>query len=230
MPTGQVIVTNALISLGIVTQGGAPNASDSQDGINELNDMWSGWSVDDGLIFSLLPQIIVAPTSAAGTAMTAGVSRLYSAEYVNAAGRWKLRIVGSEEYRGHTDLAALALAAEELYWDSNFGSGAGTVFIWPVVAAGNVELQTGAPFTTWTLSANYVLPPGYQDAINYGLALRMISRFGEIVSASTRQYIAQQSMEAQARLRSFNAANRRIQLPESLNPSQTQAALTQQQK
>lgn len=225
------MVTASLVSIGIVRQGGAPSASDSADGINELNNMWNGWSVDDGLIFSVIAETITAPTSAAGQAMTAGVTRLYGANYVSAAGvRRPLNLVSREEFSKHGDLSATGAAPDDCFWDSNFGASSGTVFIYPLVSGGNLELECGTIFTTWTLNGAYNVPPAYQDALQYGLALRMISRFGEIVDAETRAYIAAQSNEAQARLRQMNTANRRAPLPQGLNPAQAQAAVTQPQK
>lgn len=53
MPSGQFIVDRALLKLGILDQGGTAAPSDSADALDELNDMWTSWGVDEGLIYSV---------------------------------------------------------------------------------------------------------------------------------------------------------------------------------
>lgn len=53
MPTGQSIIDKALITMSILDQGGSASESDSQDALNELNDMWTSWGVDEGLIWTV---------------------------------------------------------------------------------------------------------------------------------------------------------------------------------
>src|SRR5665213_1437130 len=52
MPTGQQISDAALGTLGLLEQGGTPNASDSAFNVAELNRMWSAWAIDEGLIYA----------------------------------------------------------------------------------------------------------------------------------------------------------------------------------
>lgn len=53
-PTGQDIINSALTVLGILEQGGIPSNSDSVDALQELNDMWDAWGVDEGMIYAVI--------------------------------------------------------------------------------------------------------------------------------------------------------------------------------
>lgn len=53
--TGQIVFSKALTTLGLLEQGGQPSVSDSNDGMDELNDMWATWGLDEGLIYAVIP-------------------------------------------------------------------------------------------------------------------------------------------------------------------------------
>jgi hypothetical protein len=100
MPSGQVIVNNALVALGILGQGEVANASDSADALTELNSMWDAWSIDEGLIYAELP-VDKALTANVGsytvgtgaTFNTPRPNRIYQAFIVSGANRNELEIV-----------------------------------------------------------------------------------------------------------------------------------------
>lgn len=237
MPTGQVIVTGALTTLGINQQGATPGSADSVDALAELNNQWDAWGIDEGLIYSVLP---VQGTLAAATASyTIGVgatfnaprpSRIYKAMLVSTVGsattRKELRIVEALEYFGHGDLAAASASPDELYPDYNAdASGYAKLYFFPAPSCPTttkVELEAAVPFTAWTLGGNTVLPEGYQDAINYALAYRLIPRFGAIVPAEIQKMVMVNGMRAEERIREMNARNRR------LPPTAAKAPNTQQ--
>lgn len=230
MPSGQTIITNALTTLGIVEQGAAPSASDSADGLVELNDLWAAAGIDEGLIFAVQPATVATAANTAAYLTSiftpAGpFSHIYSAVWSVASGRWPLRIVDVMEYRSHRDLATAALVPEQMYADFLVPatSGSGSVFLWPVPSViGTLEADVGTPFVAWTLAGVYNLPQAYQDFINYALAWRLIPRFGGIVAPQVIEMIGEMAQKSEARLRDSNAFNRKIPLPATENPVQQQ--------
>lgn len=226
MPTGQVIVTGALTTLGISQQGGTPSASDSTDALNELNNQWDAWGIDEGLIYSILPVgplALVASTASytIGTGATFNVprpSRIYKAflrAVVGAAiARKELNIVEALEYFAHGDLSAASASPDELYPNYDVdASGFAKLYLYPVPTcptATTLELEAAVPFTAWTLVDNTFLPKGYQDAINYALAFRLIPRFGAIVPDQVQKMVIANGMKAEERIRAMNAINRKL--------------------
>ena len=236
MPSGQVIVNGALTTLGILEQGGTPSTSDSTDALNELNNLWGSWSIDEGLImaerseqFALTSSIGSYTIGPTGVFSTQTPARLYKAFFVNAGGRNELDVVNAERYYSHNDLSAAAVAPDECYLDFNIDSVTGleSVKIWPVVSVSStfLELLMGAKFVTWNLVTNYNIPPGYQDAINYALAFRLIPRYGVAVNPEIVQTVTVEAQKAELRLRTANAMNRQRPLESMfLQPPQPAAA------
>lgn len=226
MPTGQIIVNNALTALGILEQGGMPSVSDSNDALSELNTMWDAWSIDEGLIFAVVSgqYTLVAATGSytIGTGATFDAtrpSRIYKAVAVSTVGSAKvrrdLRIVEAGEYYAHGDLAAQGSVPEELYpdYDVDPTTGFMTLYLFPVPAvltATKLELETAVPFAAWTLVDTYIVPPAFQDGIQYALAFRLLARYGAAVEAQVAEVVKDLGMKAEARVRAMNAKNRRL--------------------
>lgn len=95
MPTGQAVISAALTTLGILEQGGTPNASDSNDALSVLNDMWQAWGIDDGLVNAIVhnryPLTYSASSYTLGPSNAASFngpipSKIYEAYFVNTNG------------------------------------------------------------------------------------------------------------------------------------------------
>lgn len=220
MPTGQVIVNNALTILGILEQGGTPSASESQDSLNELNSMWNGWGIDEGLIYAVgpiskalapnVPSLTIGPGAAWDTPLP---SRVYKAFIVNPDNRNEIEIVTGEHYWHHNDMAASAVTPDEVYPDFNVDpvTGFATIYTWPVqTGTPTLELTVGAAFGTWVLGTNYIIPQGFQDAIQYALAWRLIPRFGMIVPQTIAEAVTGLAQKAELRIREMNKINRQL--------------------
>ncbi len=220
MPTGTTIVTNALTILGIVEQGGTPSASDAQDGITELNQMWDAWGIDEGLIFAV--QQVSKALTAATASMTIGSgatwnipvpNRVYKAFITTTGNRNEIKVVSSDTYFAHNDLTASATTPDEVYIDFNVSptTGFATVYTWPVQSGTpTLELTVGTTFTLWDSSTNIDIPQGFQDAITYALAWRLINRFGMIVPQTIQQSVAGLAEKAELRIREMTKINRQL--------------------
>lgn len=228
MPTGQVIVSNALTILGMMDPGGVPSVSDSNYGLSQLNNMWAAWGVDEGLIYAVIsatfPLSANVGTYTIGTGATFSTprpARIYAAYLVATVGaksnRNELEIVEASRYYRHNDLAAAAAVPDELYPDYNVdGSGYASLNLWPVPTcptASSLELEMAATFTAWTLAANYQLPQGYQDPLEYALAFRMMAGFGAAVNQQVAALVAELGAKAEERIRTMNAFNRKLPAP-----------------
>jgi hypothetical protein len=244
MPTGQVIINNALISLGILEQGGVPSASDSIDALGELNAMWEAWGVDEGLIYAVLPigpfdLAANVPSYTIGPAANFNTpqrpSRIYQAVFIATVGaasnRSSLKIIESTAYFGHSDLAASASTPDEIYPDYNVdASGYAKIYFWPVPTcptASKLELNVGVPFAAWSLATNYNLPYGYQDDIQYALAYRLMPRFGVAVAQEVAQLITAMGLKAEARIRGMNSKNRQLPIPMTMSDAEQRQIMAQ---
>ena len=239
MPTGQIIINNALTALGILEQGGTPSVSDSNDALTELNAMWQAWGIDEGLIFSTqsqqFPLSANTPSYAYGPGGTAPFNvafpqKVYHAHFIDSAGvRSQLEIVEPLAYSRHGDLSASAKRPDEVCLDFNVSptTGSITLFLWPVPSViGTLELDTAATFTTWALATVYNLPYGYQDAIQYALAWRLLPRYGMAVAQQVAEVIRELGQKSEARIVQMNAANRLKPPPPPVGPQQGGSPIT----
>lgn len=222
MPTGQAVINAALEILGINELGGTPSASESQSALNELNAMWAAWGIDQGLIYAeiVVNKSLLASTASYTIGPGADIStpvpgRIYRAFIISSDGsRNEIDIVNADKYYAHNDLAASAVTPDELYPDFNIDPTTGfpTLYLWPVnTATPTLQLTVGATFTTWALLTTYNIPQGFQDAINYSLAWRLIPRFGVIVPDTIKQEVAGLAEKAELRIREMNKMNRQLQ-------------------
>lgn len=232
MPSGLTIISNSLVILGILEQSGSPSASDAAAGLAELNSLWNSWGIDNGLIFSIQAVTKALASGVAsytigtgGTFNTPLPTAIYRAFIAQTGNRTELKIIEAQQYYAHNDLTATAVTPDEVYLDFNVDptTGLGRVYLWPVptftVITPSLELDTGVAFTAWSLGTNVNLPYGYQDAIQYALAFRLIPQYGGIVAPQVMQTVADLGAKAELRIRTMNARNR-LMPPEmaALNP------------
>ncbi len=225
MPTGQTIINSALTALGILEQGGTPAVSDVNDALAELNSMWDAWGIDENLIYAVLSAQFSLVASTASYTIGAGATfnlasgrprRIYKAVAEATVGaaksRRNLRIIEAGEYYSHGDLAAAASSPDELYPDYNVdASGFATLYLWPVPTvptATKLELEYAVPFTAWTLNGNYLIPFGFQDAVQYALAWRLIPRYGAAIAQEVAAVISELGQKSESRIIAENASNR----------------------
>jgi hypothetical protein len=222
LPTGQAIINSALEILGINELGGTPSASESQAALNELNSMWNAWGIDEGLIYAevSITKALLAATASytigpTGSFVAVVPGKIYRAFIIASDGsRNEIDIVNADRYYAHNDLAAAAVTPDEVYPDFNIDPTTGfpTIYLWPVnTGTPTLQLVVGATFTTWALGTTYNIPQGYQDAIQYALAWRLIPRFGVIVPDVIKQEVAGLAEKAELRIREMNKFNRQLQ-------------------
>lgn len=238
MATGQTFINNALTILGILEQGGTPGTNDSTDALAELNAMCDGWGIDEGLIYAVTE---VSKALSGGTGSytigtgasfnTTRPARIYKAFIGSGTNRNELKIVDSGQYFSHNDLTASAATPDELYPDFNFDLTTGfmTIYLWPIQSGTpTLYLNIAVPFVAFALATTYILPPAYQDAIQYALAFRLIPRFAGSVPQEVVQVVTSLGQKAEARIREMNTKNRQLQPPMAQSPDAQMMA--QQQK
>ena len=224
MPYGQVLINNALTILGILEQGGTPSNSDAADALVTLNSYWEAAGIDEGWIYAVQQQQCTwtATHASAGIGPTAASpfnvavpSRIYNATFVLSTGvRVPLNIVPQEHYFGHHDLTAAALVPDELYYDYNIDPalGSGTLYLYPAPSStgAKLELENAATFADFTLAGLYMLPQGFQDALQEILAWKLLTHYGAAIAQQTAEVVRENGTKAEQRVRAMNARNRMI--------------------
>jgi hypothetical protein len=195
--TAQDLITSALVLSGALAQGETPNASDAQDAFVRLNRMVSGWANQRLTIFVTTRNVyaLVANQqtytigsganfnqarpiwiSYAGLILTSPTPDVEIPLEVLTIKDWWLQSV-----KDLTSTLPTALYYNPTFPSSGVTAGMGQIIFWPIPTQVNdVALYTPTQLAEFaTLSTDYALPPGYEDALEYNLAVRLIqSGFG----------------------------------------------------
>lgn len=175
--TVQDLVTKSLQLIGVVASGETPATSESNDAFDALNLIIANWNAQQLPLYSVSVQTVTM-TGAASYALSTRVSRIKSAQVVSSIGTTQApNLIDAAGWAGVTDKARTGVFAEVLYCDYAFPSA--TVWLSPKPTAGTLEVFSYTPLTAFgSLGATITLPPGYERALRYALAIELAPEYG----------------------------------------------------
>lgn len=190
--TGRDLVTASLRLIGAAAPGESLDATEADDALNALNRMISSWSTESLIIYTRTRESVAMTPSTA--TYTMGASGTYSStraqkivhalvrdETVSPAAEYPVKILSLEEWAGITQKGATAEYPHSLYHDGGFTQDTVTVYPVPTVAH-KLVLYSEKPLSSIsTLDTSVSLPPGYEEALIYNLALRLAPEYGRAV-------------------------------------------------
>lgn len=223
--SAQTLINIALTNLGILEQGGVPNASDSNASLVLLNLMIQQWHLQDKFIWSvgtasyaLTASVGVYPIGT-GASSPFNVARptfvqqaLIGLPGPNPSNQitYPLRIITQQEYGLISDLKALAHIPQVLYND--YASPTSNLYLWPVPRA---SLTTNLILSTWAqlgafaaLATTVDLPDGYPEAITNALGVRLLPMFGVAVQPQVASLVSALAQQGEAAIAELNARTR----------------------
>jgi hypothetical protein len=211
MATALTVIQASFRLIGVLAQGETPNASEGADALSRLNLMLAQWSIERINIFTKRrdTHVLVAGTQSytIGTGGAINVPRpvkLDMAKILQSNGlESDLEILKTrEEWEAIPEKVVSAVQPLKLFDD--FGYPLSTLYLWPK--------PSGTPtliLVSWSQLASFAalgdtfdMPPGYQQAIEYNLAILLAPEYGRPIDAavasiagSSRSSIAQKNME-----------------------------------
>lgn len=190
--TPRDLITGSLRLIGVVASGETPPASELTDGMSALNDMLDSWSVEGLIVYKTTRESFALVANQAqytmGTSGTPDFSSARPVDIEDAAielttssptvevpmdilndHQW-----AAEKIKGTTSTIPTKLHPQGTYPNETFD-------IWPVPQTNyNLILYTKKPLTTFTsLSTAISVPPGYQRAMRYNLAIELAPEYGK---------------------------------------------------
>lgn len=190
--TAQDLIRSALIMTGALAQGESPSSADATDAFERLNRLVSGWKnqrlscwVTVRNVHSLVgsqqqytigsggdwdqqrPQFL----SYAGLILTNQTPFVEIPLQIYNTKDWFLQSV-----KGQTSTQPTAIYYETNFPATGVTAGLGTIYVWPVPTEVNdIALYCPLALDEFAdLSTDYDLAPGYADALEYNLAVRLI--------------------------------------------------------
>lgn len=190
--TALELITSSLVMTGALAQGETPNNNDAQDAFVRLNRMVSGWANQRLTIF-VTQRNVYSLVANQGT-YTIGPSGNFNQSrpiWISYAGlilttpspdvEIPLTIYTIKDYWLNAVKDLTSTLPTALYYNPTFPSsgvtvGMGQIIFWPIPTEVNqVALYTPIQLAEFAaLSTDYSLPPGYEDALEYNLAVRLI--------------------------------------------------------
>lgn len=189
MSTTLEIITKALQKIGAVTKSETISADDAADALSSLNAMISSWSLDSLLVYASILESFT---------LTAGDSS-YTIGSTGDFNTSRPTEILSAYIRDNTTDTGLNIITEEEYDTISVKSFSGKpslICYTPSYPLGTIKLDklpdqtytlfllSKKPFSSYALSDDVTLPPGFERAIVYNLALELAPEYGQPLDAS----------------------------------------------
>lgn len=190
--TGNSVIKAALRLLGVIGEGETPSAPESADALEALNVLIDSWGIERLTMFQLLrtvvPLVSLQPTYTIGTGGDINIVRPDQIDYANLIIDTSADPVTEIELAVWTEQQWEAIAQKELtnplaqgiFYDRGWTAGLGIIYPWPIPDVGTTSLvlYTKRAVTRFTdLVSTYTLPPGYERALRYNLAVEIAPEY-----------------------------------------------------
>jgi hypothetical protein len=184
MSTPLDIINRALKKAGVLGVGQTAQAEDVNDAFDDMNDMIAGWNLRRWIVYNLVDTFItstgamsysVGPGQAFNIPRPDRIEAAFVRQYVGVQGTdYPLRLIEAHEDYNRITLKSLSTLPSHVFYDSGFPTG--TLYFYPVPTASIYELHITtknvlSKFTSLTQAI--ILPPEYNDALLYNLAVRL---------------------------------------------------------
>lgn len=187
MATAGSIITRALRLLGALGEGQTPSATQYTDGLEVLNAMVDSWRNERLMVYQLQKESVSWVSGASKTIGAGGDWNTTRPVRIEAA---FVRDAMGNDYpmqvlRDRTEYDAIILKTTTsnlpswLFYDPAYPLG--TIYLYPVPSASvTIYIDTWAVLSGFSSTSDSIsLPPGYERALAYNLAVDWAPEFGE---------------------------------------------------
>jgi hypothetical protein len=211
--TGLQLITDALLICGAHAAGEAVADVDSAQGLRMLNQMLDSWRLESLLVYAIDRQVVnlvaAQGTYTIGTGGDFNLTRPVKIERagfvdnsVSPALELPMRVLSDNEYQEIVLKGLQSPWAYWLYYDQAYPLG--NVVLWPVpTLTRQVALYLWHPLSQVASTGTTVdLPPGYEKAIVWNLALDLAPTYGRELSPM----VLKTAIDAKAAIKIVNSA------------------------
>lgn len=209
MTTALDIVTSAIEHLGASAIGEPVDAGEADDALRALNKMLDTWNSESLTIYTTQPQVFPFVASKASYTLGVGgdfnIPRPVKIETVTIRSSGNIdfpcEIISEQEYSAIPLKTISSTLPYKMYDDGDFPLKNLIFYPVPADASYSAVLWVWQSFSTATvLTSTMSFPPGYTEALEYNLAVRIAPKYGRPVSADLRQL----AMDSKAQIQRAN--------------------------
>lgn len=210
--TTQDLINGALRLLGVIATGEDPAATESNDALVVLNDMIDTWSNEPLLIFENAYETLAITANqqsyqwgvGAADFTTARPQKIQDINWQQVSGTTTLELpieILNQDQWAAISVKTITSNIPTQCWLANTYPYA-TLYLWPIPKiSGNIVVWSWKPLTDISaLTSTLSLPPGYQRALRYNLALELAPEYGKNPS----EIVVAHAIESKANLKSMN--------------------------
>lgn len=199
MTTARDIVSRAHRLIGVVKSGDAMSESYMQDGLTALNAMLESWQLEKLNIyawqdktFTLVPGDATITLGATGN-ITTRPDHIEDIFITEGTIDYPVTLIERGRWDAIADKTTTSNIAELAYYEPSYTMG--VLNLYPVPSRANtLHVVMWVPFTAFaTLATAVSLPPGYERAITYNLAIEIAPEYERMASVEV-QKIASDSL------------------------------------
>jgi len=226
--TGRDLVAASLRLIGVLASGETAEAQEATDGLSTLNRMLDSWSNESLLIYTKPREVfsLVAGTSSytigsGGTFNTSRPQKIENAELrltdTSPVIEKPIAIVTKDEFATIVSKTTTSTIPMWLYAEGTYPLE--TINLWPVPStAYQIALYSWKPLSqVSSLDTSLSLPPGYEEALVYNLAMRLCPEYGKTLSAEA----AQIALESKAAIQVLNSKPQYLRVDSALQSRPT---------
>ena len=209
MSTVRDIINGAMRLLGVLSRGQTLQDGIEQDCLVVLNELLEAWSIEHLMVYafnratySLVPSTSSYTLGAAGTLVGTRPSYVEGAKVipVGTTTEVDLELLTPTQWQNISLKSTQGTFPTALFADP--GTTTWALEVWPVpTTAATLVLYTRDPITAFTsVGQTITLPPGYTEALKYGLA----KKFAPEVGREAPPDVMQGAADAKARIKTIN--------------------------
>ncbi len=214
----QDVITDTLVALGEVGQGETVNPDDLAFCLIRLNAMLDSWSTERLSLYTIpraqftlsasVQDYTIGPT---GTFTTIGRPVLLQTAAIIISGttiRFQMNVLTAKQWAMIQEKGLVGVLPTDIYMDQDFPNAG--IHLWPIPSGTpDIELYYWNPLTQFaTVADTFTFPPGYQDAVKYGLMVHLAQAYNKsvdpaILALAQQKKAAIQTLNAQILAGSF---------------------------
>lgn len=180
------IIRRALRSIGAIAGGETPSSTEEADALQVLNAMLDSWNTESLSVYALRDETLTLTGAASYTIGSGGdlnttrPVRLETAYERISDADYHVRLASADAWYRLASKTTTGEVAEWLYYEPSYPLG--RLYLYPQPTTGVLHLVTRVPLAAYSAADSLALPPGYQDAIVYHLAMRLAPEYGRPVT------------------------------------------------
>ena len=190
--TAAVIISDALKEIGVIGEGETPTATMYSDGLRMINRMLETLSHSPAFEFSAYPQITktlagqssfkIGPT---GDVVAERPIKINSALCTFQGIDYPADVIDADQYDALEDKSTTGSVPWCVYYGGEFPDA--SVYLWPISTGGTLKLRCTAVLKQFASTSTQIeLPPGYEDYLMLGLAIRAAPQYQKTLNPETR--------------------------------------------